>query len=481
MPKIFISYRREDSQWPVDRIHQALKPHVGDPKADIFVDVDNIPVGVDWVAYLDSKVAQCDVLLAVIGPDWLSVKNPKTGKRRLDDPKDFVRIEIASALKRGVAVAPVLLDGVELPEPEDVPEDIRPLLGRQGVEVTRMNFDADVQRLITGLGLGKHAASPTQSSSRRDAPTGSSAPMIALALLVLAAGGVGAYGFTQGWFGRIAEASDTASAGNLAAPAPAAPDPAEAAAWEMADGLNSAEAYKSYLASYPKGAHVGDANDALAAIADEADWTKAAGRGRPELNGYLAAHPSGAYTQEASTQLAALDAAERAAAEAKSEDQRREIERRAAEQREADRKAAEKRSDQNAWAIASAANTSVAYRSYLDRYPNGINVKIARERITQIEPKAHFSASDFSISEIMKSPTAKAVLAKHLADDPDTFDELVDLGAEQDIATLEEFWEYLKEELEIYQKDPAEVEYAGLIRRTISKLPAIDRDLRKLP
>src|SRR5262245_58246884 len=99
MPKIFISYRREDSAYQADRIHQALRRAVRDPKRDIFIDIDNIPVGVDFVQHLDSKVAQCDVLLALIGPDWLTAKNPKTGQRRLDDPKDFVRIEIASALR----------------------------------------------------------------------------------------------------------------------------------------------------------------------------------------------------------------------------------------------------------------------------------------------------------------------------------------------------------------------------------------------
>jgi hypothetical protein len=89
--KIFISYRREDSQHQADRLHAALSKRI--PKRNIFIDVDNIPVGVDFVQHLDEQVGQCDVLLALIGPDWLEAKNPQTGKRRLDDPKDFVRIE----------------------------------------------------------------------------------------------------------------------------------------------------------------------------------------------------------------------------------------------------------------------------------------------------------------------------------------------------------------------------------------------------
>lgn len=68
MPKIFISYRREDSKHAVGRLHAALKRHVRDPKRDIFIDIDNIPKGVDFVEHLDQQVAQCDVMLAVIGP-----------------------------------------------------------------------------------------------------------------------------------------------------------------------------------------------------------------------------------------------------------------------------------------------------------------------------------------------------------------------------------------------------------------------------
>ena len=68
MPKIFISYRREDSQHQADRLHAALRRHVANPKRDIFIDIDNIPVGVDFVKHLDAKVAECDVLLA--RPDY---------------------------------------------------------------------------------------------------------------------------------------------------------------------------------------------------------------------------------------------------------------------------------------------------------------------------------------------------------------------------------------------------------------------------
>lgn len=155
MPKIFISYRREDSQYQADRLYEALKQYVIDPKRDIFIDVDNIPVGVDFVDHLESQVAQCDILLAIIGPGWLTAKNAATGMRRLDDPKDFVRIEIAAALLRGIPVAPVLLDGTPFPAEYELPDDLKPLVRRNGADVRRVSFDVDVRRLIHGIGLGR--------------------------------------------------------------------------------------------------------------------------------------------------------------------------------------------------------------------------------------------------------------------------------------------------------------------------------------
>lgn len=149
MAKIFISYRREDSQYAVDRIYEALHKRL--KKRDIFMDVDDIPKGVDFVDYLSAKVAQCETLVAVIGPQWLSVTN-KSGERRLDDPDDFVRIEIAAALKRGIPVVPVLLDGTPMPTAAQLPEDMRGFERRNGAEVHRRSLKADIDALVSDLG-----------------------------------------------------------------------------------------------------------------------------------------------------------------------------------------------------------------------------------------------------------------------------------------------------------------------------------------
>jgi len=86
---------------------------------------------------------------------WITNADPKTGKRRLDNPKDFVRIEICAALSRGIPVVPVLLDGAPMPKMDQLPEDMRMLVRRQAEFVEYRTFDTDVDRLIRRLGLSK--------------------------------------------------------------------------------------------------------------------------------------------------------------------------------------------------------------------------------------------------------------------------------------------------------------------------------------
>src|SRR5262245_44585530 len=103
--KIFINYRREDSIGTAGRLHDRLAHTFG--RDNLFMDVDHIPAGVDFVEYLNSQVAQCGVFLAVIGPNWLNAKDNR-GRRRFDNPDDYVTIEIAAALARKIRVIPVL-------------------------------------------------------------------------------------------------------------------------------------------------------------------------------------------------------------------------------------------------------------------------------------------------------------------------------------------------------------------------------------
>ena len=111
--RIFISYRRDDSAGHTGRVFDRLRGEFGQDA--LFMDVDAIPLGANFVQVLRAEVAKCDVLLAIIGPAWLDARDDD-GNRRLDNPIDFVRVEIATALQRDIPVIPILLDGTRMPK-----------------------------------------------------------------------------------------------------------------------------------------------------------------------------------------------------------------------------------------------------------------------------------------------------------------------------------------------------------------------------
>jgi hypothetical protein len=114
------------------------------------MDVDAIPLGANFVTALREQVAKCDILIAVIGPNWLHARD-EHGNRRLDDPNDFLRIEIATALERGIPVIPILLDGASIPKVDQLPKGLHELPLRQGLNVRHASFHNDVDKLIRGL------------------------------------------------------------------------------------------------------------------------------------------------------------------------------------------------------------------------------------------------------------------------------------------------------------------------------------------
>ena len=145
----FLSYRREDSAGTTGRIYDRLRQTFRSRR--LFIDVDNIAPGSDFAKILQAQVSRCDVFLAIIGRHWLSATDDN-GSRRLDNPGDFVRIEIASALGRDhVAVIPVLVDGARMPSANDLPEDLRPLVFRNAVEISGMRFHRDLAKLILAI------------------------------------------------------------------------------------------------------------------------------------------------------------------------------------------------------------------------------------------------------------------------------------------------------------------------------------------
>jgi ABC-type amino acid transport substrate-binding protein len=146
--RIFISYRREEAAYPAGWLYDRLADHFGG--SQVFKDVDSIDLGDDFVEVISRAVARCDVLLAVIGQEWLTITD-EHGRRRLDSPDDFVRLEIEAALSRRVRVIPILVDGATMPRAEELPGSLAGLVRRQALELSPARFDTDTSRLLKVL------------------------------------------------------------------------------------------------------------------------------------------------------------------------------------------------------------------------------------------------------------------------------------------------------------------------------------------
>ena len=147
MNNIFLCYRRADTAGWAGRLHVDLASKF--PHITVFKDIENIPVGADWDAYIANALASCKVLIALMGPDWLAPDGQ--GHRRVDDPEDVLRIEIATALKRNLLVIPALVGGATLPGQHELPADLKPLLRRHAHELTDLRWKDDCTRLVEAL------------------------------------------------------------------------------------------------------------------------------------------------------------------------------------------------------------------------------------------------------------------------------------------------------------------------------------------
>ncbi len=148
MPRIFISYRRSDAAGDAGRLADHLYRRFG--AARVFLDIDTIDPGADFARVLLASLQQTAAMLVVIGPRWTSLCDAG-GMRRLDDPRDFVRLEVEAALGRSIPVVPVLVQGATMPREEDLPESLAPLVTRQVVALDHEEFHADAERLCDRL------------------------------------------------------------------------------------------------------------------------------------------------------------------------------------------------------------------------------------------------------------------------------------------------------------------------------------------
>ncbi|MDQ3980580.1 MAG: toll/interleukin-1 receptor domain-containing protein, partial [Actinomycetota bacterium] len=147
-PKVFISYRREESEGHAGRLYDALSRRFG--SQHVFLDVSTIQAGREFDQAIEQAITSCDVVLAVIGRSWLSVTDAE-GRRRLDDPKDWVRLELEVALASGTRVIPVLFQDAKMPQESDLPESLRPLLRRQALQMTSSRWTYDLERLVAAI------------------------------------------------------------------------------------------------------------------------------------------------------------------------------------------------------------------------------------------------------------------------------------------------------------------------------------------
>jgi len=146
--QIFISYRRDDSAGWAGRLFDRLSQHFG--RENVFMDIDTIEPGLDFVEVIEQAVGKCDALVALIGQHWLTITDD-SGRPRLDNAEDFVRLEIAAALARNIRVIPALVQSARMPRSTDLPDILKPLARRNAIEISDRRFHHDVDQLIEVL------------------------------------------------------------------------------------------------------------------------------------------------------------------------------------------------------------------------------------------------------------------------------------------------------------------------------------------
>jgi hypothetical protein len=173
MPKIVISYRREDTAGITGRIHDRLCDHYG--RDAVFRDIDAIPLGVDFRKHLEQVLNDADAMVCVIGENWIG-KSGRGARRaapgsRISDPADYVRLEVESALQKDIPIVPVLIDNAPMPKRADLPESLHALMFRQALTVNQLqDFDVHTRRLIDGLDRTLGASVQTQAPVPQPSP-----------------------------------------------------------------------------------------------------------------------------------------------------------------------------------------------------------------------------------------------------------------------------------------------------------------------
>jgi len=184
--RVFISYRREDTGSAAGRVYDRLSRLL--PKSNLFFDVNTIGGGEDFVRRIESEIGRSDVALVFIGDKWLEPA-PPPGSGRIWEPDDFVRAELRAALARPMLILPILVAGARMPKPEQLPEDVRAVTGKNAMPLRHESFDDDAENIVaTVLGVSaKDRAWEDQGTLRTKIGYGVGGAIAAAALLLVAA------------------------------------------------------------------------------------------------------------------------------------------------------------------------------------------------------------------------------------------------------------------------------------------------------
>ena len=340
--KIFINYRRGDDPGHTGRLFDRLQQEFAADQ--LFMDVDSIAPGLDFARVLEDQVGKCDVLLAVIGKGWIDARDG-AGARRLENPEDFVAIEIGAGLRLGKRVIPVLVNDADMPRAEDLPDALKPLARRNAVRLTHDRFRADTQGLMKALTVALEEADAARRASE-DAD---------------------AVAAQQRRLDEAKRAEDVVAAqreqARLAAIAGLSPSEItkaeELANWEFIKGRDGAQEFRDHLARFPSGVTARYARERLEAVT----WMRlAASSSLDDLKAFVAEFPEGVHGEEARARIVRLSAEAEAA--------------RILSAREAEETAA--------WAAASDTDRVKDYEAFLKAWPKGIHVSAAKARIREL-------------------------------------------------------------------------------------------------
>lgn len=228
---IFISYRRDESRHAAGRLADDLAEAFG--AQAIFRDIEGIDPGVDFAQALDKALQSCVVMLVLIGPRWMQHADDQ-GRRRIEQPGDWIRQEVATALARQTRVIPVLMEGAALPGESDLPQELRPLVRRQAFELADGRWRGDLQRLVDALarvpGLELRRPAPPAAAAPAPAASGKLKPMLWGAGAAVAALALLGIWLDSGGDDVIADFEPPAAAPAMLAPSAPAQPPAATAA-----------------------------------------------------------------------------------------------------------------------------------------------------------------------------------------------------------------------------------------------------------